>query len=204
MDLKARFEREARAISSLSHPHICTLYDVGRQDDIDYLVMEYLEGETLASRLTRGAMPPGQAVACAIEIAEALDAAHRQGIVHRDLKPGNVMLTPTGAKVLDFGLARLTSTAVLPCARQPGRERLERRPVVRGGAGRPVPDDSAGRRPRSSDRAHQHRRRAELARGAEAPRAHRLNARESDARSRLDFLYRYVTTSVAARAGARS
>ena len=92
-DLRERLEREARAISGLAHPHICTLYDVGQDDGIDYLVMEYLEGETLAERLQKGPLPLEQALKCAIEIAEALDAAHRQGVVHRDLKPGNVMLT---------------------------------------------------------------------------------------------------------------
>jgi len=101
-----RFEREARAISSLNHPHICTLYDVGHQDGTNYLVMEYLEGETIAQRLEKGALPLDQALRCAIEIADALDSAHRQGITHRDLKPGNIMLTKGGAKLLDFGLAK--------------------------------------------------------------------------------------------------
>ena len=101
-----RFEREARAISSLSHPHICTLFDVGHQDGTNYLVMEYLEGETIAQRLEKGALPLDQAIRCAIEIADALDSAHRQGITHRDLKPGNIMLTKGGAKLLDFGLAK--------------------------------------------------------------------------------------------------
>ena len=101
-----RFEREARAISSLSHPHICTLYDVGHQDATNYLVMEYLEGETIAQRSDKGALPLDQALRCAIEIADALDSAHRQGITHRDLKPGNIMLTKGGAKLLDFGLAK--------------------------------------------------------------------------------------------------
>ena len=83
-----RFEREARAISSLNHPHICTLYDVGRQDGTNFLVMEYLEGETIARRLEKGALPLDQSIRCAIEIADALDSAHPQGITHRDLKPG--------------------------------------------------------------------------------------------------------------------
>ena len=90
---------------TLTHPHICTLYDIGHQDGIDYLVMEYLEGETLAARLTKGPLPLDQVLEYAIEIADALDKAHRAGIVHRDLKPGNVMLTKSGAKLLDFGLA---------------------------------------------------------------------------------------------------
>ncbi|HEX6315272.1 MAG TPA: serine/threonine-protein kinase, partial [Gemmatimonadaceae bacterium] len=110
-DLKIRFEREARIISSLNHPHICTLYDIGHQDGTDFLVMEYLEGETLAARLTRGPLPLDQALRCATEVAAALDRAHRAGLVHRDLKPGNIMLTPAGAKLLDFGLAKLRPAA---------------------------------------------------------------------------------------------
>jgi eukaryotic-like serine/threonine-protein kinase len=105
-DLKARFEREAKAISALSHPHICHLYDIGSQDGIDYLVMELLEGESLADRLRKGPLPLKQALQIAVEIAEALEKAHTNGIVHRDLKPGNVMLTKSGAKLLDFGLAK--------------------------------------------------------------------------------------------------
>jgi Tol biopolymer transport system component len=111
-DLKVRFQREARAISALQHPHICVLHDVGSQDDVDYLVMEFLEGETLASRLGKGALPLDQLVKIGADIADALDKAHRAGIVHRDLKPGNIMLTKSGAKLLDFGLAKpLTITA---------------------------------------------------------------------------------------------
>src|SRR5678815_4988495 len=110
-DLKARFEREARSISQLQHPYICTLYDVGHQDGTDFLIMEYLEGETLADRLRRGALPLHQALKIGIEIADALDKAHRVGIVHRDLKPGNIMLTKSNAKLLDFGLAK---SAVMP------------------------------------------------------------------------------------------
>jgi len=106
-EVRQRFEREARAISALNHPHICVLHDLGRQDGIDYLVMEYLEGETLADRLKKGALPLDQALRYGVEIAEALDRAHRQGIVHRDLKPGNVMVTKSGTKLLDFGLAKL-------------------------------------------------------------------------------------------------
>jgi Tol biopolymer transport system component len=105
-ELRQRFEREARAISSLSHPHICALYDVGRQDAVDFLVMEYLEGETLAARLKRGPLPGAEVLRFAREIADALEQAHRHGIVHRDLKPGNVMLTRSGTKLLDFGLAK--------------------------------------------------------------------------------------------------
>jgi len=103
---KQRFEREARAISSLNHPHICVLYDVGHQDGTDYLVMECLEGETLAKRLDKGPIPLEQVLKFGGQIADALDKAHRSGVVHRDLKPGNIMLTPTGAKLLDFGLAK--------------------------------------------------------------------------------------------------
>lgn len=106
-DLRQRFEREARAVSSLNHPHICVLHDIGHQDGIDYLVLEYVEGESLADRLAKGPLPLDQALRLAIEIADALDKAHRHGVIHRDLKPGNVMLTKAGAKLLDFGLARL-------------------------------------------------------------------------------------------------
>ncbi|MDA2935336.1 serine/threonine-protein kinase, partial [Acidobacteria bacterium AH-259-D05] len=106
-DLRERFEREARAVSSLNHPHICTLHDIGEQDGIHYLVMEYLEGESLAARLEKGALSLERTLEYAIQIADALDKAHRQGVVHRDLKPGNIMLTKSGAKLLDFGLAKL-------------------------------------------------------------------------------------------------
>jgi len=105
-EVRQRFEREAKTISQLSHPHICALYDVGHQDGTDYLVMEYLEGQTLAERLAKGALPVDQVLRYGTEIADALEKAHRQGIVHRDLKPGNVMLTPSGVKLLDFGLAK--------------------------------------------------------------------------------------------------
>jgi Tol biopolymer transport system component len=107
-----RFDREARSISQLDHPHICALYDVGLQGGTAYLVMQYLEGETLADRLSKGALPIDQALQVAIQIADALIAAHRAGIVHRDLKPGNIMLIKTGAKLLDFGLAK-TGAAVV-------------------------------------------------------------------------------------------
>ncbi len=109
-ELRERFEREARAISSLNHPNICTLHDIGHHDGIDFLVMEYLEGETLAQRLARGPLPLDQALKYALEVAGALDKAHRQGITHRDLKPGNIMVVKTGAKLLDFGLAKLKPT----------------------------------------------------------------------------------------------
>src|SRR5215831_12116602 len=103
---KQRFEREAKTISSLNHPHICTLHDIGSQDGVDYLVMECVEGETVAKRLEKGPLPLEQVLKYGAQIADALDKAHRAGIVHRDLKPGNIMLTPAGAKLLDFGLAR--------------------------------------------------------------------------------------------------
>ncbi len=104
---RERFEREARAVSSLNHPHICTLHDVGEQDGTHYLVMELVEGETLQQRLEKGRLPLDQALEYAIQIADALDKAHRQGVVHRDLKPGNIMITKSGTKLLDFGLAKL-------------------------------------------------------------------------------------------------
>jgi eukaryotic-like serine/threonine-protein kinase len=115
-EVRQRFEREAKTISSLSHPHICALYDVGNQDGTEYLVMEFLEGETLADRLGRGPLPAEQVLRYGIEMADALDKAHRQGIVHRDLKPGNVMLTRSGVKLLDFGLAKV----VAPLSQQSG------------------------------------------------------------------------------------
>jgi eukaryotic-like serine/threonine-protein kinase len=113
---RQRFEREARTISQLSHPHICALYDVGREGETEYLVMELLEGETLADRLAKGELPSEHVLRYGIEIADALDKAHRQGIVHRDLKPGNIMLTKSGVKLLDFGLAK----AVAPLANESG------------------------------------------------------------------------------------
>ena len=106
-DLKQRFEREARTISSLSHPNICALYDIGHQDGIDFLVMEFVEGETLAEKLSKGALPMDQVLRYGMQIADALDKAHKQGIVHRDLKPGNIIITKMGIKLLDFGLAKL-------------------------------------------------------------------------------------------------
>src|ERR1700693_2696350 len=126
-ELRERFNHEAKTIASLNHPHICTLYDTGHQDDIDFLVMEYIEGETLAQRLQKGPLPIQQVLQYAVEIADALDKAHRKGITHRDLKPGNVMLTKSGTKLLDFGLAKLKQEATpasvslsdLPTAKDP-------------------------------------------------------------------------------------
>src|SRR5579864_5624503 len=115
-EAKQRFEREARAISSLNHPNICTLHDVGHQDGVDYLVMEFLEGETLADRLVKGSLPPEQVLRFGIEICEGLEKAHRGGVTHRDLKPSNVMLTKTGAKLMDFGLAKAGSLPGSPAS----------------------------------------------------------------------------------------
>lgn len=113
-EVRERFEREARAVSSLNHPHICTLHDVGHEGETHFLVMEHLEGETLAARLEKGALPADELLRTAIEIADALAAAHRHGLVHRDLKPGNIVLARGGAKLLDFGLARTTGLAANP------------------------------------------------------------------------------------------
>ena len=110
-DLRARFDREAKTISGLQHPNICVLYDVGSQDGVDFLVMEYLEGETLSARLARKSLAPDETMRIGIEVADALEKAHRSGIVHRDLKPANVMLTKSGAKLMDFGLAKLQAFA---------------------------------------------------------------------------------------------
>src|ERR1700694_3964646 len=110
--LRQRLEREARAVSKLSHPHICTLHDIGHQDGIDYLVMELVDGETLEQRLTKGPLPTEQTTRYSAQIADALAKAHKLGITHRDLKPANIMLTKSGATLLDFGLAKTTAPAV--------------------------------------------------------------------------------------------
>ena len=110
-EVRARFEREAKTISQLNHPHICTLFDVGREGATDYLVMELVDGETLAHRLGRGPLPVRDILKLGVEIADALDRAHRAGIIHRDLKPANIMLVKSGAKLMDFGLARATGVA---------------------------------------------------------------------------------------------
>jgi eukaryotic-like serine/threonine-protein kinase len=115
-ELKERFEREARAISSLNHPRICTLYDIGHQDGVDFLVMEFLEGETLADRLRKGPLPMKESLKIAMDVCDALQAAHRSGIIHRDLKPGNIMLAKNGAKLMDFGLAKAMASGVAPSA----------------------------------------------------------------------------------------
>jgi eukaryotic-like serine/threonine-protein kinase len=118
-EAKQRFDREARAISSLSHHNICHLYDVGRQEGISYLVMEYLEGETLADRLCRGALPLQQVWKYGLEICEGLQKAHRSSVVHRDLKPCNIMLTKSGAKLMDFGLAKEAKVAAVGAGSSP-------------------------------------------------------------------------------------
>src|SRR5687768_1974043 len=110
--LKQRFEREAKTLAALSHAHICPVFDVGSHAGVDFLVMECLEGETLEQRLKKGALPLDQALQIGIQIADALAVAHRAGIVHRDLKPGNIMLTKSGAKLLDFGLAKTAAGGV--------------------------------------------------------------------------------------------
>ncbi len=110
-DVRERFDREARTIAALNHPHICVLHDIGHQDGVDFLVMEYLEGETLAQRLAKGPLPLEQVFEYAIQMSDALDKAHRKGVTHRDLKPGNIMLTKNGSKLVDFGLAKLTQDA---------------------------------------------------------------------------------------------
>ena len=109
---RERFEKEARAVAALNHPHVCTLHDIGRENGIDFLVMEYLDGETLAARLEKGPLPLDQVFHYGFQIASALDRVHRAGIVHRDLKPGNIMLTRTGAKLLDFGLSRAGASGI--------------------------------------------------------------------------------------------
>lgn len=132
-EAKQRFEREARAISSLNHPNVCTLHDVGHQDGVDYLVMEFLEGETLADRLLRGPLPPEQVLKYGIEICEGLERAHRGGVTHRDLKPGNVMLTRTGAKLMDFGLAKAGSLPGAPASDLTLTDPVASRPLTQEG-----------------------------------------------------------------------
>src|SRR5712664_311309 len=115
-EVKSRFEREAKTLSSVTHPHICHLYDVGSQAGVDFLVMELLEGETLASRLQKGPLPLQDLLKIGVQIADALAKAHRLGITHRDLKPANIMLTKSGAKLMDFGLAKQSDVVQLGAA----------------------------------------------------------------------------------------
>ena len=113
-EFRERFEREAKAISKLSHPNICSLFDVGHEDGVEFIVMEFLEGETLGDRLSKGKLSSDEVLHFSVEIADALEHAHKSGIIHRDLKPGNVMLTPSGVKILDFGLAKMVARAAGP------------------------------------------------------------------------------------------
>ena len=129
-EVRARFEREARTVSSLNHPHVCTLFDVGREGTTDYLVMELVDGETLAQRLGRGALPVAEVLRLGVQVADALDRAHRAGVIHRDLKPGNVMLTKSGAKLMDFGLARATGLASPVSGSGATRSALAQSPTV--------------------------------------------------------------------------
>src|SRR6476646_553632 len=122
--MRERFAREGRAVAALTHPHICILYDVGCHDEIDFLVMEYLEGDTLAARLKDGCLSLDETLTYALQIASALDHAHRHGIVHRDLKPANIILTASGAKLLDFGVAKF---------RPPGNVGLQAADLTAGG-----------------------------------------------------------------------
>jgi serine/threonine protein kinase len=149
-DAKQRFEHEAQTIASLNHPGICVLHDVGNQEGIDFLVMEYLEGETLAERLSRGALPIREALDYAVQICDALDKAHRQGVTHRDLKPGNIMLTKSGTKLLDFGLARLRpnnkeSAAASAASRLTAANDLTIHGVIRGTLQYMAPEQLLGR-----------------------------------------------------------
>src|SRR5713226_7304697 len=115
-EAKQRFEREAKAISKLNHPHICTLHDIGHQDGVDFLVMELVEGETVEQRLSKGPLPSDQTIRYAAQVADALSKAHKLGFTHRDLKPANIMLTKSGAKLMDFGLAKQAGPAPLAAA----------------------------------------------------------------------------------------
>lgn len=141
VQLRQRFEQEARAVSSLNHPNICTLHDIGRADGIDFMVMEYIEGETLAERIARGAIPLEEAIEIGLRVADALDKAHRNEIVHRDVKPGNIILTKSGPKLLDFGLAKRRVTGSSESDASALRATLS--------GGRPEMDDLDRRRPRA-------------------------------------------------------
>ena len=174
-EMRTRFALEARAIAALTHPHICTLYDVGRQDDIDFLVMECLEGDTLAARLAAGRLPVEQALAYAIEIASALDHSHRQEVLHRDLKPGNIMLTAGGAKLLDFGLAK-----VLAVASRSARDRdVSSNDTARAGGASDTDDE------RSADDQEQLTRHGTLIGTIRYMAPEQLDGQDADARSEL-------------------
>jgi Tol biopolymer transport system component len=144
-DVKARFDREAQTIASLNHPNICTLHDVGHEDGLDFLVLEYLEGETLAARIARGALPLPEALSAGLAIADALDRAHRQSVIHRDLKPANVILTKTGPKVLDFGLAKWTMSSEKLLAAMPTRADVTAKGTMLGTLQYMAPEQIEGR-----------------------------------------------------------
>jgi serine/threonine protein kinase len=145
-EARQRFDREARSIYSLSHPNICHLYDVDQQDGISYLVMEYLEGETLADRLRNGPLPLDKILRYGVEICEGLDKAHRSGIVHRDLKPSNIMLTKSGVKLMDFGLAKpAAAAAAAPSAVTIESIGLTSRRTIVGTVGYMSPEQVQGR-----------------------------------------------------------
>ena len=131
--VRERFEREAHTISNLNHPHICTLHDIGSQDEIDFIVMEHLEGEVLVDRLSRDALPLDQVFRYGVEIAEALHEAHRAGIVHRDLKPGNIMLTRHGVKLMDFGVARIVRPSRPTAAEETSSTTTAEQPLTQAG-----------------------------------------------------------------------
>ena len=142
---RQRFDREAHAVAALSHPHICPLFDVGHQDGIDFLVMEFLDGETLAARLRRGKLALDEALTCATHVADALAAAHRAGIVHRDLKPGNIMLTASGVKLLDFGLAKRRQPPIASDITKLTAEPLTRTGMILGTVQYMAPEQLEGR-----------------------------------------------------------
>ena len=143
---KQRLEREAKTISNLSHPHICTLYDVGHEAGVDFLVMEFLEGQTLAERLSKGPLAPAEVLEFALQICEALEKAHRQGVVHRDLKPGNIMLTKQGVKLLDFGLAKWAGPAnVAGSAEVTARDSLTEQGTILGTVQYMAPEQLEGK-----------------------------------------------------------
>ena len=132
-ELRKRFEQEARAVSSLNHPNICTLHDIGCEDGVDFMVLEYVEGETLLERLKKGPLPLDEVLQYAIQIADALDKAHRHGVVHRDLKPGNIIISASGPKLLDFGLAKFQA-ASMPVGLESSSLETEAKPLTQEGS----------------------------------------------------------------------